>query len=149
LERTHRLRTSLNDGTLPEVNRDQLDKTDLPVVASTVKLWLLEMDPPLIPYAHQEDLKLVFKNSTSQVESLCTLSVWLKYGISGMRATEPDDTEAIESFKQSLLKIPKVHLLALDAFVGHLAELVATTKTEEDDATYLTKLGLSLGRCEF
>jgi hypothetical protein len=38
LELTHRLRATLNDAARPELNREQLDNADLPVVASTVKV---------------------------------------------------------------------------------------------------------------
>jgi hypothetical protein len=68
---------------------------------------------------------------------------------SGTRMIEPEDSDAIEGLKQALLKLPKIHLLGINAFVGHLAELTTSTKTEgEDDTTYLIKIGLSLGRCQ-
>jgi hypothetical protein len=43
---------------------DMLAKHDPPVIASTLKLWLLELDPPLGTWEGWEDIRKLYPNGT-------------------------------------------------------------------------------------
>lgn len=51
----HHLRAALNNPA--DLDRDIVEKYDLPVVVSTLKLWLLELDVPLIPFTHYDEYR--------------------------------------------------------------------------------------------
>lgn len=44
-------------------------------------------------------------------------------------------------------RMPKIHLVILDAVVRHLKNLIDSTKSLDDGAEYLSKLGATLGPC--
>ena len=57
----HHLREALNS--LPagkELEQDAIVKYDAPVIASTVKLWLLELDPPLGTWEGWEEIRRLY-----------------------------------------------------------------------------------------
>jgi hypothetical protein len=72
LPAVHHLRESLN-AIPPEqpIPADILTKYDAPVLASTVKLWLLELDPPIALWEGWEDLRRLYPNG-----SLCSQLRW-------------------------------------------------------------------------
>ncbi|KAI0051035.1 hypothetical protein FA95DRAFT_1555078 [Auriscalpium vulgare] len=128
----HHLRESLNavpsDQAIPD---DITTKYDAPVVASTVKLWMLELDPPLALYESWDDLKRLYPT----------------VGSAAAAERDPEtEKQHLESLKSALVRLPKVHLYVLDAVVGHLRNLIDTTKASESDEVYVTKLALSVGR---
>lgn len=104
-------------------------QSDLPVVAATVKLYFLELENPPLPYVQYEDLKALYKDSEK---------------------TASDEVK-VAALKELLLRVPRINLLVIDALVSHLKELMESTRGEDvdSDEAYLTKLGLSIGRCEF
>jgi len=62
----HHLREAIN--TLPSNARipsDMLAKYDAPVVASTLKLWVLELDPPLGLWEGWDDVRKLYPTSMS------------------------------------------------------------------------------------
>ncbi len=83
-------------------------------------------------------------------------------------APKPDDEahgkEHIQDLQGALQRLPRVHLLVLDAFFAHLSQcvsatfllshallnfpvsLIKTTQVSEPDNVYVTKLALSMGR---
>lgn len=88
------------------------------------QLWLLELDPAPVPAQRYDDIKAIFADDKT-----------------------PADVRA-EALQAILSRLPKVHLLVLDAVVSHLKALFESTTTEEDSDLFLTKLGLSVSRCE-
>lgn len=128
LTATHRLRQALNDAKAG-VPSNLLRQSDLPVVAATVKLYLLELDNPPLPYVQYEDLKQLYKDQ-DKVAS---------------------EEKRIEALKELLLRVPRINLLVLDAIATHIRDLISSTRDDKSvdaDEVYLTKLGLSMGRCE-
>ncbi|KZP01697.1 hypothetical protein CALVIDRAFT_594393 [Calocera viscosa TUFC12733] len=127
LRNIHQLRDSLNrfspDDTPP---LDLLSRYDAPVLASTVKLWLLELNPPLATWEGWEDIRGIYPNVGASAED--------------NTATHTDE------LKQVLGHLPKVYLQTFDALIRHLKSLVDNTKVDEADEVYKTKLALSLGR---
>jgi hypothetical protein len=67
----HHLRESLN-AIPPEqpIPNDIVTKYDAPVLASAVKLWLLELDPPIVLWEGWEDFRRLYPNGACGFE-LC------------------------------------------------------------------------------
>ncbi|KAI0272568.1 hypothetical protein BC834DRAFT_857325 [Gloeopeniophorella convolvens] len=132
LPAVHHLRESLNavppEQPLPD---DIVTKYDPPVVASAVKLWLLELDPPLALWEGWDDLRRLYPNvgSASKAEKEAA-----------------SEQEHLDALKAALLRLPKIHLHVLDTVVLHLRTLIDNTTVEETDEVYITKLALSIGR---
>ncbi|KIM44972.1 hypothetical protein M413DRAFT_17839 [Hebeloma cylindrosporum] len=126
----HHLRETLN--AIPPdqpFSPELLGKFDAPVIASCVKLWVLELNPPLALYEGWEDFRRL-------------------YPTIGTAPKEGDESEEqhLQAVAAALLRLPRVHLYVLDAIVKHLKNLVETTKVEEEDEVYYTKIALSIGR---
>jgi hypothetical protein len=105
LSAVHHLRESLNaippDQPIPA---DMLSKYDAPVLASTVKLWALELDPPLALWEGWDDIRKIYPSVGS--------------------AAKADDEAAtqqrIQDLSTALQRLPRVHLYVLDAIIQHL-----------------------------
>ncbi|KAI0704301.1 hypothetical protein BC835DRAFT_1262104 [Cytidiella melzeri] len=127
----HHLRETLNAvPAMQDIPDDTLSKYDAPVLASAVKLWLLELDPPLCMYEGWDDLRKLYPTvGAAKPED------------------QPEEAQHIQDLQTALQKLPRVHLLVLDILVKHLKDLVATTsEPKEPNDVFITKLGLSLGR---
>ncbi|KAH9066772.1 hypothetical protein EDB87DRAFT_1678620 [Lactarius vividus] len=132
LTAVHHLRESLN-AVPPEqpIPADIMTNYDTPVLASAVKLWLLELDPPISLWEGWEDLRRLYPNVGSATKA---------------EKGPSDEHEHLEALKMALLRLPKIHLYVLDALVLHLKTLIENTDVEETDEVYVTKLALSIGR---
>ncbi|KAF8817572.1 hypothetical protein BYT27DRAFT_7199108 [Phlegmacium glaucopus] len=130
LPAVHHLRESLN--AIPPNQpfpTDLIAKFDAPVIASCIKLWALELNPPLALYEGWEDFRKLYPS------------------VGASASKEGDEgKEHLQQVATSLQKLPRVHILVLDAIVKHLKDLVQSTKVDETDEVYFTKLALSLGR---
>ncbi|PPQ65486.1 hypothetical protein CVT26_000126 [Gymnopilus dilepis] len=131
LPAVHHLRESLN-ATPPDqaFSPDLLAKFDAPVIASCVKLWLLELNPPIALYEGWEDFRRIYPHM----------------GSTGLKTGEESEEQHIALVSTALQRLPRVHLYVLDAVIKHLKNLVETTKVDEADEVYFTKLALSMGR---
>jgi hypothetical protein len=129
LNAVHHLRETLNtitDGQdLPE---DALEKYDAPVIAAGLKLWLLELEPPLGLYDAWDEFRKIYPSIGSSTK------------------TEQSQEERFEAVAAALLKFPKIHLSVLDAVLQHLKHLIDNTKTTESNEVYISKLALAIGR---
>jgi RhoGAP domain len=70
-----------------------------PVIASTVKLWALELDPPLALYEGWEEIRKLYRVKGEEQQT---------------------EEQHIQNLGAALLKLPRVHLYALDLIVKHL-----------------------------
>ena len=69
LRAVHHAREALNGADLDlPIPPDLLTKYDAPVLASTIKLWLLELDPPLAMWDGWDDIRKLYPNG---VHTLC------------------------------------------------------------------------------
>ncbi|KAG9223920.1 hypothetical protein CCMSSC00406_0004464 [Pleurotus cornucopiae] len=130
LPAAHHLREALNGLDAEQaIPANFFDQYDAAVIASTLKLWILELDPPVALWEGWDDIRKL-------------------YPTVGHTETEKGktDEQRIQDISAALQKLPRVHLYVLDAVVSHLKELVASTKVEEADEVYITKLALSVGR---
>ncbi|KAJ7281780.1 hypothetical protein C8J57DRAFT_82609 [Mycena rebaudengoi] len=132
LPAVHHLREALNAVPFDEpVPADIFAPYDAPVIAGAIKLWLLELDPPLALWEGWEDIRKL-------------------YPTVGSVAAKTDGNEAeaqrITDLSVALQRLPRVHLYVLDVIVSHLRNLIDNTKVEETEEVYLSKLALSVGR---
>ena len=80
-------------------------KYDAPVIASAVKLWILELDPPLALYEGWDELRKLYPTVGSSAPKA-----------EGDQAAQ----EHIQGLGAALQKLPRVHLYVLDTIVKHL-----------------------------
>ncbi|KAG5647823.1 hypothetical protein DXG03_007747 [Asterophora parasitica] len=132
LPAVHHLREALNGHPIEEpIPKELVAKYDAPVIASAIKLWLLELDPPLALHEGWDDLRRLYPT----------------VGSSAAKAeAEKSPEDHIQSVGAALQRLPRVHLYVLDEVVKHLKALIASTTVEESDEVYFTKLALSIGR---
>lgn len=82
-----------------------MTKYDAPVIANAVKLWILELDPPLALYEGWDDLRKLYPT----------------VGSSAPKAEgDQAEQEHIQGLGAALQRLPRVHLYVLDAIVKHL-----------------------------
>ncbi|EGN96599.1 hypothetical protein SERLA73DRAFT_170049 [Serpula lacrymans var. lacrymans S7.3] len=131
LPAVHHLRESLN-AIPPEqpFSLEMLEKYDAAVIAGAIKLWALELDPPLALWEGWEDIRKLYPT----------------VGSSAKPDGDVSEEQHIQDLQVALQRLPKVHLFVLDAIIIHLRSLIETTKVEEADEIYITKLALSVGR---
>lgn len=127
LRAVHSLREALDDPNQSQISDESLSKLDAPLIASTIKLWLLELNPPPVHYSKYDDIKAIYPQ------------------LSGFESPSLD--ARIDVMVSLLSKLPKPHLMVIDQLISHLSSLVKSTQTDESNEVFLTKLGLSLSRC--
>ncbi|CDO73283.1 hypothetical protein BN946_scf185008.g45 [Trametes cinnabarina] len=133
LPAVHHLRETLNAvPSMEDVPRDLLQKYDAPVLASGVKLWALELDPPLCMYEGWDEMRKLYPT----------------VGSSANQEMKPSTEQHIMELQAALQKLPKVQLLVLDTIIKHLKDLIASTSESETEPNevYITKLALSMSR---
>ncbi|KAM0753052.1 hypothetical protein T439DRAFT_378788 [Meredithblackwellia eburnea MCA 4105] len=119
----HHLRSALNDPN--SLDNAVVSKFDLPVVAATVKLWLLELDVPVVIFSHYDEYRSLYPNRV------------------GAEIVEVP----AKAVGDHIARLPPVHLEVLRTLISHFVDLVKSTKTDESDEVYLQKLALSVARC--
>ena len=127
----HHLREALN--AVPPgqpFSPEMLAKYDAPILAGCVKLWALELDPPLALWECWDDIRKLYPI----------------VGSAGKVDGEPSEEQHLQDLQIALQRLPKVHLYVLDALVTHLRTLIVSTAAEEPIDIYMTKLALSIGR---
>ncbi|CAL1714693.1 unnamed protein product [Somion occarium] len=132
LPAVHHLRETLNS-VPPEqdIPDDVLSKYDPPVLASAIKLWALELDPPLCMYEGWDEFRKLYPT------------------VGAVKAPEgqPSEEQHIQDLQAALQRLPRIHLFVLDAVVKHLKQLIdSTAEGDEPNDVYIAKLALSLGR---
>ncbi|SCZ91402.1 BZ3500_MvSof-1268-A1-R1_Chr1-2g01385 [Microbotryum saponariae] len=125
----HRLRSLLQDPSRAGHLRSLVDKFDLPVVASTVKLWLLELEIPPIVFSQYDELRHLYpKRVGSEIVNV-----------------------PAKLLAEHLARMPVTHLEVVRAMILYFAEMIQSTPTDtegtETDEVYLQKLALSVARC--
>lgn len=102
----HHLRESLN--AIPPhqpFSVDLVARFDAPVIASCIKLWVLELNPPLALYEGWDDFRKLYP------------------AVGAAASKEGDEVkEHLEQVATALQKLPRVHIFVLDVIVKHLKE---------------------------
>lgn len=105
LPAVHHLRETLNS--IPpekDIPEDIVAKYDAPVLASTIKLWALELDPPLCMYEGWDEFRKLYPT------------------VGAVKEEQPSEEKHIHELQNALQKLPRIHLFVLDAIVKHLKE---------------------------
>ncbi|EGG07249.1 uncharacterized protein MELLADRAFT_77642 [Melampsora larici-populina 98AG31] len=124
LRAVHSLREALDNPNQSQISDERLSKLDAPLIASTIKLWLLELNPPPVHYSKYDDIKAIYPQ------------------LSGFESPSLD--ARIDVMVSLLSKLPKPHLMVIDQLVSHLSSLIKSTQTDESNEVFLTKLENSL-----
>jgi hypothetical protein len=121
LAATHHLRTILNTGKVT-VSQDTLDRYEIPIVASVLKLYLLELPDSLVSAHVYEIIKTIYTS------------------------TAPNTSEAarITVIQSTLGQLRLANIATLDAITTHFTRLIELTSA--DDA-YVTALSTTLAPC--
>lgn len=147
LDRTHKLRQQLMEhyaqytdaSTAARFAPDPLlDATAVPVLAGTVKLWLLELESSLVPSALWDEIEALYEAAEIRAMSL--------QASNNAQNKNEEIAETLRSLSLILAKVPKLQLVCLDALAAHLYKLVKDTAGQEVDDAFTAKLGLALGR---
>jgi hypothetical protein len=105
LPAVHHLREVLN-GVEPGkvISPELFSMFDAPVIASTIKLWFLELNPPIGLYEGWDDFRKLYPS--------------VGKGLSGDAGVTEE--ERLQNVGTALQKLPRVHLFVLDSLIKHL-----------------------------
>ncbi|CAA9962344.1 hypothetical protein CFE70_005759 [Pyrenophora teres f. teres 0-1] len=120
LSQTHTLRSEINTGKrFPD---DLLEKYDIPIVASVLKLYLLELPDSLVSSHVYEIVKTIYATTASDVTEETRVSV----------------------LQSTLGQLRLANIATLDAICTHFTRLIELTSADE---TYVTALANTLAPC--
>ncbi|KAF3903366.1 hypothetical protein ABW20_dc0101896 [Dactylellina cionopaga] len=120
LKATHHLRNVINNGkTIP---RDVLEKYDMPIVASTLKLYLLELPDSLVSSRVYDVIKTIYHT----------------------HGGEGDDQTRLSVIQNTLGGLLLANIATLDALVSHFTRLIELTSAEEQ---FYTDLSATFAPC--
>lgn len=117
LKTTHALRKELNTG--KSIDKNILSKYELPVAASILKLYLLELPDSLVPHQYYDVVKRLYSGSPS-----------------------PEDR--INSLQNTFAQLLVSNIATLDAITTHLARLIRLTSASDE---YILQLSQELSHC--
>ncbi|KAF2142069.1 uncharacterized protein K452DRAFT_287269 [Aplosporella prunicola CBS 121167] len=120
LAATHHLRSAINTG--QPIEHDVLDKYEIPIVASVLKLYLLELPDSLVSSHVYEIIKTIYSQ------------------------TAPSTTEEtrISVIQSTLGQLRLANIATLDAITTHFVRLIELTSADE---TYIATLAQTLSPC--
>lgn len=105
----HQLRESLNTIPLGQpYPPDLFVKLDAPVIAACIKLWTLELSPPLGMYEGWEEFRKLYQARKNDDPA----------------SGEDTEKEHLEKVAATLQRLPMVHLYVLDTILSHLKRQV-------------------------
>lgn len=120
LHQTHRVRETLNTG--KPFSIDALEPYEIPIVASVLKLYLLELPDSLVSSHVYEIMKTIYSTP----------------------ASESDDSARISVLQNTLSQLRLANIATLDALMTHFTRLIELTSADE---TYIAALATALAPC--
>ena len=144
LAATHHLRNQVNDSN--SVPRDILEKYEMPIVASLLKLYLLELPGKFASY-HEETL---LTPPDSLVSSQVYEIIKTIYATTSDAAPNPISTDSIDStprikvLQSTLGQLRLNNIATLDAMTTHFTRLIDLTSADE---AYVSALANTLAPC--
>jgi hypothetical protein len=120
LSATHHLRNVLNDG--KPIARETLEKYDIPIIASALKLYLLELPDPIVSSHVYEIIKTIYSTA----------------------ATDSQESTRIQVIQNTLGTLRLANIATLDAIATHFTRLIELTSADED---YISALSTILAPC--
>ncbi|KAJ9602481.1 Rho-GTPase-activating protein 8 [Cladophialophora chaetospira] len=129
LAATHHLRNQVNNGAA--VPRDLLEKYEMPIVASLLKLYLLELPDSLVSSQVYEIIKTIYATTQDAVHNpISTESI--------------DATPRIKVLQSTLGQLRLNNIATLDAMTTHFSRLIDLTSADE---AYVSALATTLAPC--
>ncbi|MBE7182371.1 MAG: hypothetical protein INR71_14405 [Terriglobus roseus] len=129
LAATHHLRNQLN--TSSKVPRETLERYEIPIVASVLKLYLLELPDSLVSSQVYEIIKTIY--ATTQDATPNPIS-----------SETVDSAPRIKVLQSTLGQLRLNNIATLDAITTHFTRLIDLTSADEP---YVTELAQSLAPC--
>ena len=120
LAATHHLRNVTNTG--KGIPREVLERYEIPIVASALKLYLLELPDSLVSNQVYEIIKTIYSTPDSSTSSETRISV----------------------LQNTLGQLRLANIATLDALTTHFTRLIELTSAEED---YVSALATNLAPC--
>ncbi|KAG9229486.1 rho-GTPase-activating protein-like protein [Amylocarpus encephaloides] len=120
LGQTHRVREMLNTG--KPFNIETLEPFEIPIIASVLKLYLLELPDSLVSSHVYEIMKTIYSTP----------------------ASETSDSARISVIQNTLSQLRLSNIATLDALMTHFTRLIELTSADE---TYIAALATSLASC--
>lgn len=120
LSRTHHLRNALNNGTAAP--KDVLERYEIPIVASVLKLYLLELPDSLVSSQVYEIIKTIYTTT----------------------ASEASEASRIKVLQSTLGQLRLNNIATLDAITTHFTRLIELTSADD---TYVSSLSQTLAPC--
>ncbi|EPS43158.1 hypothetical protein H072_2910 [Dactylellina haptotyla CBS 200.50] len=120
LKATHHLRNAINNG--KAIPRDLLEKYDMPIVASALKLYLLELPDSLVSSRVYDVIKTIYHT----------------------HGGEGDDQTRLSVIQNTLGGLLLANIATLDAMVSHFTRLIELTSAEEQ---YYNDLSVAFAPC--
>ncbi|THZ81626.1 hypothetical protein D6C84_06467 [Aureobasidium pullulans] len=121
LAATHHLRNILNTGK-DTVSQDTLDRYEIPIVASVLKLYLLELPDSLVSAHVYEIIKTIYTSTAPNTSEGARISV----------------------IQSTLGQLRLANIATLDAITTHFTRLIELTSAEEG---YISALSTTLAPC--
>jgi hypothetical protein len=120
LHATHSLRSQINNG--KPISHDLLEKFEIPVVASVLKLYLLELPDPVVSAHVYDIIKTIYTNT----------------------ATDSSEATRIQVIQNTLGTLRLANIATLDALTTHFSRLIELTSADE---AYVAALATNLAPC--
>ncbi|MCJ1350779.1 MAG: hypothetical protein MMC33_000760 [Icmadophila ericetorum] len=120
LAATHHLRNAINNG--KGVSREILEKYEIPIVASVLKLYLLELPDSLVSSQLYEIIKTIYSSPDSSTSPSTRVSV----------------------LQNTLGQLRLANIATLDAITTHFTRLIELTSADE---AYIAALAQTLAPC--
>ncbi|RDL41418.1 GTPase activation, GAP [Venustampulla echinocandica] len=120
LAQTHRLRELLNTG--KPFSIESLEPFEVPIIASVLKLYLLELPDSLVSSHVYEIMKTIYSTP----------------------ASESSDSTRISVLQNTLSQLRLANIATLDALMTHFTRLIELTSADE---TYVAALATTLAPC--
>ncbi|CAG8956433.1 hypothetical protein HYFRA_00003817 [Hymenoscyphus fraxineus] len=120
LAQTHRVREALNTGKAFPI--ETLEPYEIPIIASVLKLYLLELPDSLVSSHVYEIMKTIYSTP----------------------ASESSDEARISVLQNTLSQLRLANIATLDALMTHFTRLIELTSADE---TYIAALATTLAPC--
>ena len=121
LAATHHLRSSINDGKAPSPSA--LEQYEIPIVASVLKLYLLELPDSLVSSHVYEIIKTIYSTTAGEATS---------------------DEARVAVIQSTLGQLRLANIATLDAITTHFTRLIELTSADE---SYIHSLSTALAPC--
>ncbi|KAI9808247.1 MAG: hypothetical protein M1825_004704 [Sarcosagium campestre] len=120
LAASHHLRSQINNA--KAIPREVLDKYEIPIIASVLKLYLLELPDSLVSSHVYEIIKTIYST----------------------QASESDESTRITVIQNTLGQLRLANIATLDAITTHFTRLIELTSADED---FVAALATTLAPC--